>query len=86
MHLAHEGISNFLHNRRHKAIHKAVRDMETKVDIQHNRLIHLEDSMVMYVVYNTKRLEKLVKTVHQMDNTTTPNEKLFTGELSTAFT
>ena len=60
--------------------------METKVDIKHNRLIHLEDSMVMYGVYNAESLEKLVKTVHQMHNTTTPNEKLFTGELSTVFT
>ena len=38
--------------------------METKVDIQHNRLIHLEDGMIMYGVYNDKTLEKLVKTVH----------------------
>ena len=60
--------------------------METMVDIQHNILIHLEDSTAMYGVYNTETLEKLIKTVHQIHNTTTPNEKLFTGELSTAFT
>ena len=84
--LTHEGISIFLHNRRHKALHKAVKAMETKVNIQCNGLIHLEDSMVMYGVYNTETLEKLVNTVHQMHNTTTPNERLFTGELSMAFT
>ena len=49
--------------------------METKVDIQCNRLIHLEDSMVMHGVYNTETSVKLVKSVHQMHTTTTPNKK-----------
>ena len=57
--------------------------METKVNIQHNKLIHLEDSIIMYGVYNAETLEKLINTVHQMPNTTTPNERLFAGELST---
>ena len=39
--------------------------METKANIQHNRLIHLEDFMVMYGAYNTKTLEKLVDTIHK---------------------
>ena len=80
--LAYEAISCFLHNRRQKA----VKAMETKVNTQYNRLTDLEDSMVMYGVYNAETLEKLVQTVHQMHDTTTLNEKLFTGELSTAFT
>ena len=42
--------------------------------------------MVMYGVYIAKALEKLIKTVHQVHNTTTPNVRLFTGELNTAFT
>ena len=73
--LAYESVSSFLHNRRHKALHKAVKAMETKVDIQHNKLIHLEDSVVMYGVYNAEALKKLFKTVHQMHNTTILNEK-----------
>ena len=32
--LAYEDISSFLHNRKHKDLHKAVKAMETKVDIQ----------------------------------------------------
>ena len=56
--LTYVGISSFLHYRRHKSLHKAVKAMETKVNIQHNRLIHLEDSMVMYGVYNAETLEK----------------------------
>ena len=63
----------------------AVKAMETKVNIQHYKLIHLEDSLVMYGVYNAETLEKLISTVHQRYNTTTPNERLFAGELSTAF-
>ena len=31
--------------------------MENKANIQHNKLMHLEDSMVMYGVYNTETLE-----------------------------
>ena len=32
--LAFEGISSFLHNRRHKALHKAICTMSAKIDIQ----------------------------------------------------
>ena len=48
--LAYEGISSFLHNRRHKALHKAVCTMTSWVDIQRNRLIHLDNTLVMYGV------------------------------------
>ena len=67
-----------------KALHKAVRAFETKADIQHSKIIHLEDSMVMYVIYNAETLEKLIHTVHHIHNITTPNEKLF-GELNSAY-
>ena len=86
MGLAYKGISSFLHHRRHKALHKAVKAMETKTFLQHNKIMHLEDSMVMYVIYNAKVLEKLIDTVYYIHNKTTINEKLFTGELSTAYT
>ena len=33
----------------------------------------------MYGVNNAETLEKLINTVHQMHNTTTPNERLFPG-------
>ena len=59
--LAYEGISSFLHSRRHKALHKAICAMTSKVDIQRNRLIHLENTLVMYGVYNTETLEKTYK-------------------------
>ena len=84
--LAYEGISSFLHNRRHKALHKAVKAMETKVNIQCSRLIHLEDSVIMYGGYNAEAVEGLINTVHHMYKTTTLNKKIFAGELQTAFT
>ena len=44
--LACEGISSFLHNERHKALHKAVKAMDSKTAIQCNKLMQLENSMV----------------------------------------
>ena len=40
--LAYEGISSFLHHKRNKALHKAVRPMDGKTVIQHNKLMQLE--------------------------------------------
>ena len=48
--LAYEGISSFLHHKRHKAPHKAVAVMNKKMDLQHNHIHHLEDTMLMYGV------------------------------------
>ena len=39
----------------------------------------LEDSMVMYGIYNT---DTLINTVHKMYNTTTWNEKIFASKLN----
>ena len=51
--LAYDGISSFLHHKRQKALHKAVHAIDNKVDLQCNKIFHLEDSMVMYGVYNS---------------------------------
>ena len=84
--LVYEGMSSFLHHRRHNTLHKAVKVIENKANMQHIKLMHLEDIMVMYGIYNLETLEKLVNRVHIMQNNTTPNERLFTGDFSTAFT
>ena len=68
MGLAYEGILSFLHYKREKALHKAVYAMENKVDIQHNKIFHLEDSLVMYGIYNSDTLEDLINTVHRLHN------------------
>ena len=73
--LAYECISSFMHHRRYKALHKAVKAMETKTDIQHNKIMHLEDSMAMYGIYNAETLKKLIYTVYYIHNKTTTKEK-----------
>ena len=66
---------------RHKALHKAVAVMNKKTDIQCNRIHHLEDTMIMYGVYNSDTLTDLIDAVHRMQNFTTWNEKTFAGKL-----
>ena len=80
--LPYEGISSFLQNKRNAALHKAISGRDNKVDIQHNKLMHLENSMLMYSVYNAEMLEKIIKTVHNIHNNTTVHERLFMGEHS----
>ena len=79
--LVYEGISSFLHHKRQKALHKAVNAIDNKVDLQRNKIFHLEDSMVMYGMYNSDTLEDLINTVHKLHNRTTWNEKLFSGQI-----
>ena len=80
--LAFEGISRFLHNKWHEALQKAVNIKNSKIDIDHNRVYHLEDTMIMYGKYNSDTLMELVKTVHQMQNVITWKEKLFVSEMT----
>ena len=44
--LAYGDISSFLHNKRNKALQKAVKAMDSKTTIQHKKLIQLENSML----------------------------------------
>ena len=81
--LAYEGISIFMHNRRPKALYKAVKAMDRQALIQCNKLMHLEVCMVIYGIYNAETFEKLIDTVNLMHNFTTPNEKLFRSLLHT---
>ena len=81
IHLAYEGISSFLHHKRQKTLHKAVSAIDNKVDLQRNKIFHLEDSMVMYGMYNSDTLEDLIDMVHKLHNRTTWNEKLLSGQI-----
>ena len=75
--LVYEGISSFLHHKHNNALHKVVKAMNDKANIQHNKLMKLENSMLMYGIYNAETLEKLIKTVHRIHNTTSSHEILF---------
>ena len=73
--LAYEGISSYLNYRRQKDMHESFIAMENKVNLQCNRIIHLENLMVMYGICNSETFEKLIHTVHKMHSTTTWNKK-----------
>ena len=79
--LAYEGISSFLHHKRHKALHKVMAVIDKKTNLQCNRIHHLEDTMIMYGVYDSNTLKDLIDTVHRMQNFTTWNERTFAGRL-----
>ena len=82
MGLAYEGISSFLHHKQSKALHKAMKPVDSKTTIQCNKLIQLENSMFMYDIYNAETPEKLISTVHHIHNTTSSLERLFAGQQS----
>ena len=47
--------------------------------------MHLENTLVMYGVYNTETLERLVKTVHALHSRQTLYKSLFTGMTSATY-
>ena len=54
--------------------------MKNKANIQHNKLMKLDDTMLMYGIYSAETLVRLIKTVHEIHNTTSLHEKFFAGE------
>ena len=78
--LAYEGISSFLQRKCENDLQKAVLAMSNQADIQCNKLIKLDNTMLMYRIYNAETLEKLINTVQDIHNVTSSHERLFTGE------
>ena len=56
--------------------------MESKTTILHNKLMQLENSMLICGIYNAETLEKLISTVHHIYNTTSSHKGLFAGQQS----
>ena len=54
--------------------------MNNEADIQHNKLLKLDNTILMYGIYNADTLEKLINTVQEIHNVTSSHEKLFAGE------
>ena len=73
-------ISSFLHHKRHNALQKAVKAMSITMDAQRNTLMHLENSLIMYGVYNVETLSKLVKTTKVLHSQQSLVEQLFAGQ------
>ena len=83
--LAFEGISTFIHHKRPNALHKAVKAMSISMDAHRNKLMHLENTLVRYGIYNAETLEKLVKTVHALHSRQSLYESLYAGQTSAAY-
>ena len=56
--------------------------IEKKTDLQKNQRHHLEDIMIMYGIYNSDMWAALIRTVQNMQNRTTWDEKTFAANLS----
>ena len=50
--------------------------MNKRINIEQNRVFHLENSMIMYGVYNVDTLEKLIQMVHKINNRSIWYERL----------
>ena len=50
--------------------------MSDQADIQHNELMKLDNTMLMYGTYSAKTLEKLINTVHGIHNVISSHEKI----------
>ena len=84
--LAFEGISSFLHHKRHSTLQNAVKAMLITMDAQRNKLIHLENLLIMYRVYNAKTLSILVKTAQILHSHQILVEQLFAGQQVNVYT
>ena len=78
--LAYEGISSFLQRKHEDALQKAMVAMYNEAAFQHNKLLKLDNTMLMYRIYNADTLGKLIHTVQEIHNVTSSHEKLFAGE------
>ena len=81
---AYEGISSFLQQKCKNALQKAVDAMSNQASIQCNKLIKLDNTMLMYGIYNAETLEKLINTVQEIHNVTSSHKKIFAGEYNPA--
>ena len=68
--LAYEWISSFLQRKHEDALQKAMVAMNNEVNFQCNMLLKLDNTMLMYGVYNAETLEKLINTVQDIHNVT----------------
>ena len=80
MGLAYEGISSFCQRKCEDTLQKAMIAMNNEADFQHNKLLKLDNTMLMYRIYNAETLEELINTVQEIHNVTSSHERLFAEE------
>ena len=62
-----------------------VKAVSISTDVQRNKLMHSENTLVIYGTHNAKTLENLVKTVHALHGRQTLYKGLFMGQTSAAY-
>ena len=82
--LAYEEVSSFLQRKWEDALQKAMIAMNNEVNFQCNKLLKLDNTMLMYGIYNAETLEKLINTVQEIHNVTSSLERLFAGRHNAA--
>ena len=74
------GYPVFFKEKCEDALQKAMIAMNNEVNFQCNKLLKLDNTMLMYGIYNAETLEKLINTVQDIHNVTSSHERLFAGE------
>ena len=54
--------------------------MNSEAEFQCNKLLKLDNTMLMYRIYNAETLEELIDTVQELHNVTSLHERLFAGK------
>ena len=75
-----KGFLVFLQRICNDALLKAMIAMNSGAEFQCNKLLKLDNTMLMYGIYNAETLEKLINTVQELHNVTSSHEKLFARE------
>ena len=70
----------FFRKKCNDALQKAMIAMNNEAEFQCNKLLKLDNTMLMYGIYNAETLEKLINMVQELHNVTSSDEKLFAGE------
>ena len=83
--LAYEGISSFLQEKCNDALQKAMIAMNGEAEFQCNKLLKLDNTLLMYRIYNAETLEKLINTVQELHNVTSSHENCLQGNITLSY-
>ena len=71
-----KGFLVFFRKKSNDALQKAMIAMNSEAEFQSNKLLKLDNTMLMYGIYNAETLEKLINTVKELHNVTSLHEKI----------
>ena len=68
------GYLAFFKKKCEDTLQKAMIAMNNEVNFQCNKLLKLDNTMLMYRIYNAETLEKLINTVKEIHNVTSSHQ------------